>query len=167
MLFDDEDLDMPVDQRLPDITALNTAYVSALDAERLEDWPGFFFDQCLYKITTSDNVENGYEAGLIYADSRAMLQDRVAALRQANIYEGHRYRHILSSTVILAELDGVLSTETSFLCVRTMRDGDTTVFATGAYMDKVRQDDAGEWRYVERIVVCDSPRIDTLLAIPL
>jgi hypothetical protein len=31
----------------------------------------------------------------------------------------------------------------------------------------VQQDAAGAWRYAERIVVCDSQRIDTLLAIPL
>ena len=35
------------------------------------------------------------------------------------------------------------------------------------YRDKVRRDDAGAWRYAQRIVVCDSQRIDTLLAIPL
>ena len=35
---------------------------------------GFFLDQCLYKMTTADNHEKGYQAGLIYADSRAMLK---------------------------------------------------------------------------------------------
>jgi hypothetical protein len=41
------------------------------------------------------------------------------------------------------------------------------VFAAGVYLDRVARDTAGAWRYGERIVVCDSQRIDTLLAIPL
>jgi 3-phenylpropionate/cinnamic acid dioxygenase small subunit len=152
---------------LMEIAALNGACASAIDAGRLEDWPGFFHDQCLYKVTTADNHEKGYQAGLIYADSRAMLADRIAALREANIYERQRYRHILGLPLIAGQADGVVSAETSFLVVRTMRDGQMMVFAAGVYLDKLSRDAAGAWRYAERIVVCDSQRFDTLLAIPL
>jgi len=150
-----------------EIAALNGASAAALDSGRLEAWPGFFLDQCLYKVTTADNHEKGYEAGLIYADSRAMLEDRIAALREANIYERQRYRHILSLPLITGEADGAVAAETSFLVVRTMRDGQMMVFAAGVYRDRLRRDGAGAWRYAERIAVCDSQRIDTLLAIPL
>jgi 3-phenylpropionate/cinnamic acid dioxygenase small subunit len=150
-----------------EIAALNGACAAALDSNRLEDWPGFFHDRCLYKVTTADNHERGYQAGLIYADSRAMLQDRVAALREANIYERQRYRHILGLPLIAGEGDGTVSAETPFLVVRTMRDGQMMVFAVGVYLDKLRRDGGGAWGYAERIVVCDSQRIDTLLAIPL
>jgi 3-phenylpropionate/cinnamic acid dioxygenase small subunit len=85
-----------------EIAALNAAYAAAIDANRLEEWPGFFHDRCLYKVTTADNHEKGYQAGLIYADSRAMLIDRIAALRQANIYERQRYRHILGMPLVTA-----------------------------------------------------------------
>jgi hypothetical protein len=47
-----------------------------------------------------------------------------------------------------------------------MRDGRMDLFAAGVYLDRVR-DDEGRLRFAERIVVCDSSRIDTLLAIPL
>jgi 3-phenylpropionate/cinnamic acid dioxygenase small subunit len=150
-----------------DVATLNGACASAIDSGRLEDWPGFFLDRCLYKVTTADNHEAGYQAGLIYADSRAMLRDRIAALREANIYERQRYRHILGMPLITGDEDGTIAAETSFLVVRTMRDGHMIVFATGVYLDKLRRDGAGNWRYAERIVVCDSQRIDTLLAIPL
>ena len=152
---------------LNQIAALNAACARALDADQLEAWPGFFLDRCLYKITTAENHEKGYQAGLIYAASRAMLNDRVAALRQANIYERQRYRHILGMPLIVSDGEDSASVETSFLVVRTMRDGQMMVFATGVYLDQVRRDDTGAWRYAERIVVCDSQRIDTLLAIPL
>ena len=89
-------------ERAGEIAALNGACAPAIDSGRLEDWPGFFHEHCLYKITTADNHEKGYQAGLIYADSRAMLVDRIAALREANIYERQRYRHILGMPLIAA-----------------------------------------------------------------
>jgi anthranilate 1,2-dioxygenase small subunit/terephthalate 1,2-dioxygenase oxygenase component beta subunit len=150
-----------------EISMLNVACAAALDSGRLENWPAFFLEHCLYKVTTADNHDKGYQAGLIYADSRAMLEDRIAALREANIYERQRYRHILGLPIIATETDGTVTAETSFIVVRTMRDGHMMIFAAGAYLDKLRRDDAGAWRYAERIVVCDSQRFDTLLAIPL
>lgn len=150
-----------------EISALNTDCAAAIDADRLEEWPGFFLEHCLYKVTTADNHAKGYQAGVIYADSRAMLIDRVAALREANIYERQRYRHILGMPVIKSNADGSVAAETPFLVVRTMREGQMDIFATGLCLDTVRRDVDGLWRYAARIVVCDSQRFDTLLAIPL
>ena len=150
-----------------EISALNAASAAALDSDRLEAWPDFFLDPCLYKVTTADNHAKGYQAGLIYADSRAMLIDRVMALRQANIYERQRYRHILGLPILIDGGAGTVKAETSFAVIRTMRDGAMTVFATGVYLDRLSRDADGAWRYKERIVVCDSAMIDTLLAIPL
>jgi hypothetical protein len=93
-----------------------------------------------------------------------MLIDRVASLREANIYERQSYRHIVGMPSLRSGPDIVA--ETPFLVVRTMRDGRMDLFATGVYLDRVR-DDGGTLRFAERIVVCDSSRIDTLLAIPL
>jgi len=148
------------------IAALNAGYARCIDDDRLEEWPGFFLEHCLYKITTAQNIAKGYEAGLIYADSRAMLQDRVSALREANIYERQRYRHIVGLPAV-SEGNGVEnSVETPFLVVRIMRDGRMDLFATGRYLDKVVED-GKSLKFAERIVVCDSSRFDTLLAIPL
>ena len=148
------------------VAALNTAYASVIDADRLEDWPAFFHADCLYKITTAENVRKGYQAGIVYADSRGMLEDRVAALRRANIYERQSYRHIISLPVIITDDAAGVRAETPFLVVRTMRTGEMSIFAAGLYLDHVRETD-GVLRFAERIVVCDSQRFDTLLAIPL
>ncbi len=144
------------------LAALNADYARCIDDDRLEEWPGFFLERCLYKITNADNLAKGYEAGLVYADSQAMLKDRVSALREANVYERQRYRHIVG--LPRARDDG--SAETPFLVVRIMRDGTMGLFATGRYLDKVVEENA-RLKFAERIVVCDSSRIDTLLAIPL
>src|SRR5262249_19073215 len=120
------------------VSTLNTEYATCIDADRLEDWPGLFTEQCIYKITTADNHRRGYAAGIVYADSRAMLQDRVAALREANIYERQTYRHIIGMPALRPDDD--ISSETPFLVVRTMRDGRMDLFAAGVYLDRVRED---------------------------
>lgn len=146
------------------ISGLNAAYAAAIDADRLEDWPGFFTENCLYRITTADNHARGYPAGVIHAEGRGMLADRVTALRSANIYERQRYRHIIGMPVLGDSADGLIRAETPFLVVRTMRNGHMDLFATGLYVDRVTLDGP---RLAERVVVCDSHRFDTLLAIPL
>ncbi len=153
-------------EKLFRVAALNTDYANTIDADRLEAWPDFFLEVCLYKITTAENQARGYAAGVVYADSRAMLADRIAALRHANIYERHRYRHIIGMPSIRAAEDGAIEAETSFLIVRTMRDGRMDLFAAGLYRDRINIVTDGTMRFAERIVVCDSSRFDTLVAIP-
>lgn len=146
---------------------LNSEYARAIDDARFEAWPEMFFGDCLYLLTTADNHAQGMPAGLMYADSRGMLADRISALREANIYERQRYRHIVGLPAILSAEGGKVRTETAFLVVRIMRDGTMDVFATGRYLDLVEEDADGVLRFRERTVVSDSNRFDTLIAIPL
>jgi anthranilate 1,2-dioxygenase small subunit len=148
------------------VAALNARYARCIDDGALADWPQFFTERCLYKVTTADNYADGLEGAVIFADSRAMLVDRVAALADANIYERHAYRHILGAPFVVSEDEAGVRSETSFVVVRIMRDGTTDIFASGRYVDVVRVEN-GEAKLAERIVVCDSSRIDTLLALPL
>ena len=142
------------------------AYVRCIDDDALESWPDFFDEVCHYRITTADNHRRGLEAGLMYADSKGMLRDRISALREANIYEQQSYRHVLSPPLIRTRESNGISSETSFLVARIMRTGETELFVTGRYFDRYRID--GERLLIrERIVACDSARIDTLLALPL
>ena len=104
---------------------------------------------------------------MMYAASRAMLRDRVTALREANVYEGQRYRHVLGTPLIAAAGVGSLRARTGFMVARVMQTGETMLFATGCYEDRIVFGEAGDARFAEKIVVLDSRQIDTLLAIPL
>jgi len=148
------------------INHVQNAYARCIDSGKLEAWPDFFEDDCLYKITTADNFVQGLEAGVIFANSRGMLLDRVASLREANIYERHVYRHFLGQPWIVSKDANEAKSETSFFVARIMRDGTTDVYATGRYIDVYRLN-GGAPKLKERIVVCDSSRFDTLLALPL
>lgn len=148
------------------ICRVQADYARCIDDGKLDAWPDFFLDDCLYKITTAENHRNGYEAGIIYAVSRGMLIDRISALREANVYERHAYRHILGQPSIAEAEGGAIRSETPFLVIRIMRDGQSDIYATGRYLDVYRL--IGQTpKLAERIVVCDSSRIDTLLALPL
>ena len=148
------------------IAQTQAAYARTIDDDRLEEWPAYFADPCTYMITTADNHREGLEAGLVFANSSGMLRDRVSALREANIYERHGYRHILGAPHILSEKAGKVESETPFLVARIMRTGDTDLYVTGRYLDTYKIA-GGAPKLTRRIVVCDSSRIDTLLAIPL
>jgi anthranilate 1,2-dioxygenase small subunit len=148
------------------ITDAQSAYIGCIDDDRLEEWPGHFHGKCFYKITTAANEREGLEAGIIFANTRGMLADRISALRQANIYERQSYRHILGQPLIMSEKGEEIRVETPFIVVRILLDGETSIFATGVYKDLFRLE-GGVPKLNERIVVCDSSRIDTLLALPL
>lgn len=147
------------------ISTLQAKYSRCVDRDELELWPNFFTEDCFYKVTTADNVKNKLPAGLIYAKSKNMLKDRVSALREANIYESHTYRHIIGSPIIEEKAEGVFA-ETPFFVLRIMHDGKTEIFASGVYED-IYKFNGEEALIHERIVICDSDQIDTLLAIPL
>jgi 3-phenylpropionate/cinnamic acid dioxygenase small subunit len=157
---------MASDITFEQLNVLNADYAGCIDDDRLEQWPSFFTERCLYKITTSDNHRSGMLAGLVYADSRRMLADRVTALREANVYERHRYRHLIGMPRITGRDDEGISAETPFMVARIMRGGRTDLFASGKYADRVTADAEGVLKLAQRIVVCDSDSFDTLVAIP-
>jgi anthranilate 1,2-dioxygenase small subunit/terephthalate 1,2-dioxygenase oxygenase component beta subunit len=149
------------------IQNLNARYAQAIDDNKLEAWPDFFTENGRYRVTTAENVERSLPLGMIYATSRAMLRDRVRSLRDANVYEAQRYRHIIGPALIAAaEEGGAVAAQTSFIVARIMHTGETTLFATGRYQDRIVFDD-GAARFAEKTVILDSRLIDTLLALPL
>lgn len=148
------------------VARLQADYAQCLDSDALERWPGFFLPEAHYRITTARNEAQGLPIGYVEAEGRAMMEDRVLSLREANIYEAHRYRHILSIPRILTTEDGETTVETGFLVVRVMQSGDTNLFAVGQYNDRIVERDGG-LKFAAKTVVLDSEKIDTLLAIPL
>src|SRR3982751_2565704 len=100
------------------VEELHARYVHALDDGRLEDWPDFFTEDGVYRITTAENEARGLPLPVLLAESRAMLRDRVQSLRHANIYEPQRYRHLMSSTVITPSGGDKAQSTSNFLVIR-------------------------------------------------
>jgi 3-phenylpropionate/cinnamic acid dioxygenase small subunit len=147
------------------VEQLHARYAQALDADQLEAWPDFFTENGRYRIATAENEERGLPLPVLSAEGRAMMRDRVQSLRHANIYEPQRYRHMVSGVIVDAVSDAQARSSANFIVIRIMQNGETMVFASGRYLDRIRLSPSP--LYEERVVVCDSRRFDTLLAIPL
>jgi anthranilate 1,2-dioxygenase small subunit len=141
-------------------------YAECIDEDRLEEWPDLFADPCRYLIISRANHAAGMRQGVIYAASRGMLLDRVFSIRRANIFEPHRYRHVVGPIRLKAVEGNEAVVRSNFIAARIMHDGATTLFATGVYQDRI-DISTTPYKFSERIVVLDSDKIDTLLAIPL
>jgi anthranilate 1,2-dioxygenase small subunit len=145
---------------------LLTAYTYVLDEGPLTDWPTFFAETCLYRITTRQNEERNMPLSIMLCDNHAMLYDRVEAVEKANVFEPHYYRHVLSDSRLLRSTPDSVWLETSFICVRTMLDGRMSLFAAGKYVDEVVTQ-ADRCLFRSKMVVLDPSQVDTLIAMPL
>ncbi len=145
---------------------LTADYIGCIDQDDLERWPAFFTDDGLYRIMARENYERGMPAGFLYCNGRGMLYDRVLALRRANIYEPHYYRHMVSGTRLVRQEPTGWRFHTNFQVIRTMKTGEMAVFAVGLFDDLIVASET-QVLFKEKTVVCDSSRIDTLLVIPI
>lgn len=148
------------------IERLYARYARAIDDDRLEAWPEFFADPCRYKIISAENHGQGLPLGVIDADSKAMLEDRVASIRRANIFEDHRYKHFVSAIEVESVADGVAVVTANYLVMRIDIRGSAMPFSVGRYLDRIRID-RDPFVFEEKLVVFDNERVDTLLALPL
>ncbi len=95
-----------------------------------------------------------------------MMRDRIVALRHANIYEAHSYRHAIGGLVITEANGNEAKTTSSYIVVNTGLAGDSVVYQAGCYFDTVvKRNDV--WRFKDKRVVYDTSRVQTLLATPI
>ena len=141
-------------------------YAHVIDDDYLEEWPKFFAQDCIYQITTKENYQSNLPVGIMYCEGRGMLNDRVKALRTANIFEPHSYCHVLGVSSLEKKGANEILSRTNFTVFRTMQSGETESFAVGKYLDEIRFDEQSI-EIVSRRVILESRRVDILLVIPL
>lgn len=157
---------MPAEKLQFEVERLLAEYVQCIDDDQLEDWPNFFVDDCVYKIAARENVERNMPVSAIFCDSKGMLIDRIVSLRQANVYERHRYRHIVSSTLVKTRADSHVTARSNYAVYRTRINGATELYSAGIYDDEIVVS-KDRLLFREKVVVYDTDRIDTLLVTPL
>ena len=149
------------------ITELESAYVQCIDDDRLEEWPGFFVEDCVYNILPRENAEENLPLGILYCHNQVQLRDRIVILRNAAVFSLRYYRHIISNIRIVGEHDGVHDVCVNYAVFATdVLDGTTIIFSAGKYEDKVVLEN-GAPRFKEKIVVVDTFSIPSNLSIPL
>ncbi|HEX3884600.1 MAG TPA: aromatic-ring-hydroxylating dioxygenase subunit beta [Stellaceae bacterium] len=150
-------------QRLADLYA---GYDSALDEGEYERWPDFFVEAGIYKITPRENYDAGLPVAMVYCESRAMLADRVVAIRETTLYAPRIIRRVMGAPSLLAIEGPELRLAQSFALFETMLNETSTVFLCGRCYDRVA-DDAGTLRFAERICVTDATNIPLSLIFPI
>lgn len=143
-----------------------TNYAYTLDDGLVKEWDSFFCDDGLYFVTTVQNEEDGLPIGIIHCKGRGMMSDRIIALETANIYESHRYCHIVTKPAIRSIKGNLFSVRSNFSVYRTMENGYTDLFATGKYLDQIILVNNIP-KFQERRVILDSKRVDTLMVFPI
>jgi anthranilate 1,2-dioxygenase small subunit len=153
--------------RLFAIYALFADYGALLDDGCYDEWLALFTADCRYTVVPRENYEQGLPTALIFCDSRAMLEDRIQALHEANKYNIHSDRHVIGLPRILVEHPGGgIEAEAPFAVFQTDQEGETRLFATGLYRDRLAP--AGDaLRIAEALVLLDTAAVPTLLATPL
>ncbi|MFZ5557954.1 MAG: aromatic-ring-hydroxylating dioxygenase subunit beta [Pseudomonadota bacterium] len=148
------------------VARLMVRYAHAIDEDRLEEWPEFFTERGFYQIISREDHRLGRPIGVMFCDNRDMLKDRVGAIREANVFQPHGYRHLLGPTEVTGRSGGALVAQTNFMVVRTWQDGTQELFAAGRFLDEIVFD-GGEARLRRRVAACDSARVVTMLVLPL
>jgi anthranilate 1,2-dioxygenase small subunit len=142
------------------------AVARAIDDDRLEEFAEFFTEDAVYRVASRFNVERGLPLAQINCTNRGMISDRISSLRHANIFQKHRYRHLVSGIHLCMNADESITARSSYLVVRIMDDGSSSIFSSGEYQDRIVLQN-GVPLLRERLVTFDSKSIETLLVIPL
>jgi salicylate 5-hydroxylase small subunit len=140
-------------------------YYNGLDDVRLDEWPAFFTEDCLYRIISRENHEAGYTLSTIYAESRGMLIDRVMGVTRTQLYAPRYYRRFPGPLRIVSRDGETLRVRHNLLVVQTLIDKPTEIVLAAVCHDVLVQ--AGDRPLLrERIVVFDSEMIPNSLIYP-
>jgi anthranilate 1,2-dioxygenase small subunit len=138
-------------------------YGALIDLATFDEWLDLFAEECRYQIIPRENFDRGLPAGLVFCDSRAMLEDRIQALREANKYNIHTDRHVIGLPRIVG--DG-LALEAPFAVFQTDQEGETRLFVTGLYRDRLEILGRG-LKIRDKLILLDTFAVPSLLATPL
>ena len=142
---------------------LYAEYGALIDLAKFDEWLDLFAEECRYQIIARENSDRGLPAALVFCDSRAMLEDRLRALREANKYNIHTDRHVIGLPRIL---DDGLAAEAPFAVYQTDQEGETRLFATGLYRDRLARV-GSRLKIRDKLILLDTFAVPTLLATPL
>jgi 3-phenylpropionate/cinnamic acid dioxygenase small subunit len=141
-------------------------YVTRIDRDQLESWLDLFAEDATYQVVPRENVEQNLPASLILCTNKNMLRDRIVSLREANEYNLHYCRHLVSAPRFETLGADRLRLRATFSCYQTDLEGNSKLFAVGEYDDEVRFV-AGQPSFARKYVVLDTYSVPNLLAVPL
>lgn len=141
-------------------------YVAAIDDDRLEEWLDFFLEDAVYQIVPRENVEQNLPASLMLCTNKDMLRDRIVALRNANKFNLHYPRHVVSAPRVKPIGGDLYNLNASYAVFQTNMDGESRLFSVGQYCDRIRFV-GGKPFFQKKLVIVDSFNVPSMLAVPI
>jgi anthranilate 1,2-dioxygenase small subunit len=150
-----------------EIEEFNSAYAAVLDAGKIQEWPRFFTDDAVYRITGRENADAGLAVGLVYCEGIGMLRDRALAIAKTTMFAPRYLLHQVSNVRVLgSSASGEITATANYALFETLVDEKTILQQVGRYRDCFVRGAAG-LLLKERICVYDSLIIDTALVFPV
>jgi anthranilate 1,2-dioxygenase small subunit len=150
-----------------EIEEFNAEYAAVLDAGRVQDWPQFFAEDAVYRITGRENADAGLPVGLVYCEGIGMIRDRALAISRTTMFAPRYLLHQVTNTRVLAvDPAGEIVAESNYALFETLVDDKTTLQQVGRYQDRFIRQDA-RLRLKARHCIYDSLIIDTALIYPV
>lgn len=148
------------------LTQLYAEYASTLDAGDWERWPGFFTEDCVYRIVPRENHDRGFPLATLGFDSRGMLEDRVYGIRETLFHDPYYQRHVMGVPRLVAAEPGRWTFEVNYAVFRTKLSELSQVFNVGRSLDVIVATPDG-LRFARREVIYDSEMIPNSIIYPL
>ena len=149
-----------------ELTQLYADYASAVDSGHWDLWPGFFTDDCVYRIQPRENHERGFPLATLSFTSKGMLKDRVYGIRETLFHDPYYQRHVTGIPVLREAAPGRWRCEANYAVFRTKLSDSSTVFNVGRYLDVVVRTPEG-LKFAVRECIYDSEMIPNSIIYPL
>jgi len=142
-------------------------YAAALDDGPLESWPDLFTDACMYLVIPRDNYDQGLPLAIMRCESRAMLRDRVHAVKETIMHEPRYLRHQISNIRAAQSGQVELAVTANYCVIEVLHDELPKILSVGRYLDVVSREADGRLRFREKRVVYDSVLVPNTIVYPL
>ena len=149
-----------------EIEEFHSAYCWTLDRGALEEWPEYFTDDAVDRITARENADDGLPVGLVYAASKAMIRDRAFAVMHTQMYAPRYMQHFVTNVRVLEADERFIKAQANYLLLQTLVDGPSTVHQAGRYYDTFLRSE-GKLLLKERQCVYDTVLIANDLVLPV
>lgn len=148
------------------IERLYLDYTNSIDDNDLDRWQELFTEDCSYRIASAENVARGLPLAVMRCDSRAMLADRVEAIRSSAFYVSRTVRHFVSALDVRPE-DEETRVRANFAVYESLPRAASTLLCVGRYDDVVVTDREGIARFRQKHCIYDGDLVVDSIVYPL
>jgi 3-phenylpropionate/cinnamic acid dioxygenase small subunit len=149
------------------LVRLYADYTHTLTDGDIARWPEFFTEDCVYEVTSAENVENGWPLPVLLCEGRLMVEDRAYAFPNIQVSRPRRIRYLVSGIRVTGHDGDTVTAGADLVVVQALRGELPRVVLCGEYRDEVRLRDAERPLFRKKVCVYDHDVIDTAFVLPV